>query len=98
MSKPPAIPIPTPRSGLPSPQPRFPEVPNLEPNTKPLRHGSRKDASPAGQKIEYYRGAAAGKHKEPGDRPKTREERPSKSFEHGYLDAQKVRSDRKPSS
>jgi hypothetical protein len=86
MSKHFADPIPTPQSGLPNPlQAEPPATPNLKANAKPKRPAP-----------EYERGAEAGKGKEPGEPPETSEARPSKSFEHGYLDAQKVRSDRKP--
>jgi hypothetical protein len=97
MSKHFADPIPTPQSGLPNPlQAEPPATPNLKANAKPKRPAPEKDGSPGSQKSEYERGAEAGKGKEPGEPPETSEARPSKSFEHGYLDAQKVRSDRKP--
>lgn len=90
-------PIPTPQSGLPNPlQPEAQSPPKLDADAKP-RHGrpQAKDP-PAGEKSDYDRGAEAGKDKKPGQQPEADEERPSKSFEHGYLDAQKVRSDEKP--
>ncbi|MGO4440071.1 hypothetical protein [Rhizobium sp. RAF56] len=88
--------IPRSQSRLPNPlQPEAPEVPKPEADAEPKSPAPQTDTSPASQKNEYERGAQAGKDKEPGEQPKTGEERPSKSFEHGYLDAQKVRSDSK---
>jgi len=92
-----ADPIPAPQSGLPNPvQPQPVRTPDLRGAAKPRRGTEADEAHPANQKRDYDRGAEAGKDKKPGETPESSEENPSKSFEHGYLDAQKVRSDKKP--
>jgi hypothetical protein len=75
-------PIPAPEAGLPNPiQP---------PPAKPPKIGIDDDAT------AYERGAEAGKRETIADKnPYPEESSRAKAFEHGYLDAQKIRSDDK---
>ena len=98
-SDPSPSPIPAPDAGLPNPiQPLAPKPPHLvHVDAKNPNDPDTPDLGQAGSDAgAYARGAEAGK-KDAGDgKPHHNETEQSKEFEHGYLDAQKIRSDDKP--
>jgi hypothetical protein len=76
-------PIPAPETGLPNPiQPHSVEPPKIDTDD---------------DEAAYARGAEAGKREDAADKnPYPEESSRAKAFEHGYLDAQKIRSNDKP--
>jgi hypothetical protein len=86
-------PVPAPEAGLPNPiQPPSVEPPAIARESAADDAGADDDDAAA-----YARGAEAGNREAEADKnPYPEESSRAKAFEHGYLDAQKVRSDDKP--
>jgi len=86
-------PVPAPEAGLPNPiQPPSVEPPAISGENAGNDAGAEDDDAAA-----YARGAEAGKREAAAEKnPYPEESSRAKAFEHGYLDAQKIRSDDKP--
>ncbi|MDL2402583.1 Sf3a2-prov protein [Rhizobium mayense] len=86
-------PMPAPEAGLPNPIQR-PSVKPPELDRKNLEN----DADPEDDdEAAYERGAEAGKREAAAEKnPYPEDSSRAKAFEHGYLDAQKIRRDDKP--
>lgn len=96
-SDPSPSPIPAPDAGIPNPiQPVAQKPPQLvDVDAKHPNDPDLPDVGEAHDAGAYARGAEAGK-KDAGDGTPRKEVEQSKEFEHGYLDAQKIRRDDKP--
>ncbi|MFS8055330.1 Sf3a2-prov protein [Rhizobium sp. BR 317] len=84
-------PVPAPEAGLPNPiQPQSPEPPKID--NVGNGTGAEDDDEAA-----YARGVEAGKRETEAEKnPYPEGSSLAKSYEHGYLDGQKIRSDDKP--